>query len=85
VKLTDRQLDLLALHASGYRIRDAARELHIERQSAYNAVASVKRRLRVSTLAACVMRAHAAGLLSHPTGPTQAVERVRDPDPSESS
>ena len=84
MKLTDRQLELLALNASGYRTKDAARKLHVAEQTAYNAIASAKQKLGVATVSACVMRAHAAGLLSHPTGPMQVVERVRDRDPSES-
>jgi DNA-binding CsgD family transcriptional regulator len=73
VELTQTQLKLLALVSSGYSLADAGRSMHFSRSHAYNEIQRVKSELGVVSLPALCMRAHALGLLSHPTGADMSV------------
>lgn len=77
-KLTPTQLDLLAGAASGESLTQVAVRIHVSPSHAYNEMQRVKRVLRAKTIPACVMRAHALGLLSHPTGAELAVFPVEN-------
>jgi DNA-binding NarL/FixJ family response regulator len=72
-QLNDKQIDILARHASGRSIKRVALDLHYSPGYVNNVVQQIKSALHVRTLAACVMRAHALGYLSHPTGPDGTV------------
>jgi len=45
----------------------------ISRSNAYNTIQEIKNNLEGNNIATCVIRAHALGYLSHPTGIDQGV------------
>ena len=68
IVLNDLQLRLLAYVASGKKAHEAADEIHISHDYAYQLLQGARQLLDAPTLPAAVMRAHAIGKLSHPTG-----------------
>ncbi len=71
--LSELQVSLLAHLASGLTVWEAANEVHISPQWAYESIRYAKRKLGAPTIPACVMRAHRLGFLSHPTGYSEQV------------
>ncbi len=67
------QISLLAHLASGSTLYEAADREHISFSWAHKNIRTAKAALGASNHASCVMRAHAIGLLSHPTGSHQKV------------
>ena len=62
-------LEILAQHASGYRLKEIAGRVYLSYPRVTGIAGEAKRELGVQTLAGAVIRAHALGYLSHPTGP----------------
>lgn len=60
--------NILALNASDMRNGQIAERLHISYSTVINTLAESRDRLGVVTIGAAIMRAHAMGYLSHPTG-----------------
>lgn len=54
-------------------MQQVALEMRVSYSNVANSMQEVKGRLNATTLASCVMRAHALGLLSHPTGADHSV------------
>lgn len=66
--LTPQMVRFLAAHASGKTLTRIAVDMNYSYSNVRNTLDEAKMRMRVSTLAAAVMRAHADGYLSDPTG-----------------
>lgn len=71
--LTKTMLKILARHASGLTLKEVASEQYISYSAVTNAMYDARQRMEVGSLAGLVMRAHALGYLSHPTGTEQRV------------
>jgi DNA-binding NarL/FixJ family response regulator len=71
--LTPQMVSFLAAHASGRTLTAVAMEMHYSYSNVRNTLDEAKSRLGCNTLAAAVMRAHALGYLTHPTGAEQRV------------
>ena len=78
VQLNPLQASLLAHLASGNTIYEAADAEHVSFSWAHKSVLKAKRELEAPNIPACVMRAHALGILSHPTGMYQQVFVVEE-------
>ena len=81
VSLSPMALEILALHASGYRLKEISKKVYLSYPRVTGIAGEAKRELGVKTLAGAVIRAHDLGLLSHPTG---AESRVFVLEPLES-
>lgn len=66
--LTKTMVKVLARHASGLTLKEVAEEQYVTYSAVTNIIYDAKDRLEADTIAALVMKAHALGYLSHPTG-----------------
>ncbi len=78
VQLNALQTELLAHVASGSTLYEAADRENVSFSWAHKNVRTAKRILGAANLASCVMRAHAIGILSHPTGAHHQVFAVTE-------
>lgn len=73
IQLNAIQKALLAHIASGHNVYEAAELEHVSFSWAHKSVKAAKKALGAPNIPSCVMRAHAVGILSHPTGESLAV------------
>jgi hypothetical protein len=71
--MTPMMLRILALHASGYQLKEIVGMVYLSYPRITGIAGDAKRGFGTRTLAGACAQAHALGYLSHPTGPDGSV------------
>lgn len=71
--LTKTMLKILAHHASGLNFKEVAAKIFVSYSAVTNTMYEARQRTETKTIGELIMKAHAMGYLSHPTGPNSEV------------